>query len=145
MTLPAHRFRDREERKKDKKPHVWTLDVDDTVTNAAPQYARLTRALKDAGDRIVIVTGHGPKAAREDLLDAIGIAYDEIVIVEPEPDGSGKARALKELGSWFHFDDRVQFGPEILKVCPVVFQYGEERQPGDDLAKDVEKIKKDSS
>lgn len=132
MTLPAHRFRDREHRKKpdaSAPPYIWTFDIDSTITAAPRQYARLAGALKAAGDKIVCVTGHGPEATRKELLDSLGFPYDEIIIVDPEEDGSGKAKVLEHLGAWFHFDDRVEFGPEIIRVCPVAFQYVE--PPGD--------------
>lgn len=133
MTLPAHRYRDRaEERKKPAElgpPFIWSFDIDDTVTAAPQRYARLAEALKANGDKIVCVTGHGPVETREHLLEALGFPYDEIIIVDPGKDGAGKAKALKHLGAFMHFDDRVEFGPEIIKVCPVAFQYVE--PPGD--------------
>ena len=109
--------------------HVWTYDIDDTVTAAPNQFARLIAALQAAGDKCVAVTGHGPAQTREELLAALGIKMDSIVIVDPEEDGSGKAKTLKHLESWFHFDNEVAFGPEIIQVCPVTFQYVE--PPGD--------------
>lgn len=125
--LPAHRFTQRA--KQSAAPHVWAFDIDETITVAPLQYARLAAALRAAGDRVVIVTGHGPASSREELLGTIGFPYDEIVIVDPQKDGSGKAKALEELKAWFLFDDSIQFGPEIVKVCPVTFQY---REPAGD-------------
>ena len=113
--------------------HIWTFDVDSTITAAPKQYARLASALQAAGDKIVCVTGHGPKSTRKELLDTLGFPYDDIIIVDPEVDGSGKAKVLDKLGSWFHFDDHIEFGPEIIKVCPVTFQYVE--PPGDNHPK----------
>ena len=103
--------------------HIWSADIDDTATACSKQFARLTHALRAAGDKVVFVTGHGPEDSRKELLDTLGIEYDSIVIVDPEEDGSGKAAVLKQIGSWFHFDNEVAFGPEIIKVCPVTFQY----------------------
>ena len=104
-------------------PHVWAFDVDDTLTVAPQQFARLSQALRAIGDRVVIVTGHGPVAARQALLDAIGFVADDIVVVDPGEFGEGKAKALEDLGAWFLFDDKLQFGPEVIAVCPVTFQY----------------------
>jgi hydroxymethylpyrimidine pyrophosphatase-like HAD family hydrolase len=133
MTLPAFRYRDRaEERKKPSElgpPYIWTFDIDDTVTAAPQRFVRLAEALKAQGDHIVCVTGHGPVETREHLLEALGFPYDEIIIVDPGEDGSGKAKALKHLGAFMHFDNEVAFGPEIIKVCPVAFQYVD--PPGD--------------
>ena len=102
---------------------VWTFDIDKTITAAPEQFARLATALQESGDRVIVVTGHGTKQTREELLDALGFPYDEIMIVDPEIDGSGKAKALKRLGAYFHFDDRIEFGPSIIDVCPVTFQF----------------------
>ena len=71
----------------------------------------------------MVVTGHGPVATRQALLDAVGFVADEIVVVDPGSEGEGKAAALKELDAFFCFDDKVQFGPDIIAVCPVTFQY----------------------
>jgi len=105
--------------------HIWTFDIDDTITAAPKQYARLSTVLRAAGDKVACVTGHGPEQTRAELLDTLGFEYDSIVIVDPEKDGSGKAETLKHLGSWFHFDNELAFGPEIIDVCPVAFQYVE--------------------
>ena len=113
----------------DTESHIWTFDIDDTITAAPQRYAVLTAALKAANQKIVVVTGHGTKETRENLLDALGVAYDSIIIVDPKEDGSGKAEVLKELGSWFHFDNDVAFAPEVIKICPIAIQYVE--PPGD--------------
>jgi len=140
MTLPAFRYSERaEERKKHAEPdelgppYTFVMDVDDTITAAPAQFRRLAEAIKALGDHVVILTGHGPKHTRETLLAELGVPYDEIVIVDPKEDGAGKAKALKHLGAFFCFDDRVEFGPEIIEVCPVTFQYVE--PPGDDKPK----------
>jgi len=123
-----------EDRKKTlKPPYVWSFDIDSTITAAPQQYARLATALQAQGDKIVCVTGHGPKQTRKELLDTLGFPYDEIIIVDPGDVGKGKAKALKHLDAFMHFDDRLEFGPEIIKICPVAFQYVE--PPGDDHPK----------
>jgi hypothetical protein len=99
------------------------MDLDETITAAPAQFARLSQALRALGDKVIVVTGHGPVATRQALLDSMGVVVDEIVVVDPTDDGSGKAEALRDLGSWFHFDDKIQFGPEIISVCPVTFQF----------------------
>ena len=71
MTLPAHRFRDREHRKKPDAtapPYIWTFDIDSTITAAPRQYARLAGALKAAGDKIVCVTGSTNEITTEPRL-----------------------------------------------------------------------------
>jgi hypothetical protein len=125
----------------DDESHVWTFDIDSTITAAPKQYARLASGLKAMNDQIVCVTGHGPQDTRKELLDALGFPYDSIVIVDPEEDGAGKAKVLEHLGSWFHFDDHVEFGPEIIKVCPVAFQFVE--PPGDIKPKKAAKAAQD--
>jgi hypothetical protein len=137
--LPAHRYRDRaeaEDRKKPKPkaadlgpPYIWAFDVDDTITSAPQRYKRLSEALKAIGDKVVVVTGHGPVETREHLLEAVGFQWDEIIIVDPGEFGEGKAKALKALGAFMLFDNEVAFGPAIIAVCPVAFQYVE--PPGD--------------
>lgn len=117
---------------------IFTFDIDDTITAAPNQFAFISAALKAAGAKNVIVTGHGPENVRQELLDALDFMYDSIVIVDPEDDGSGKAKALKHLGSWFHFDNEVAFGPEIISVgIPVTFQFVE--PPGDSHPKKAAK------
>lgn len=118
--------------------HVWTFDIDDTITAAPDQYARLSELLRAAGDKVIVVTGHGPEQTRQALLDRLGFGYDAIVIVDPTKDGSGKAEALQHLGSWFHFDNEVAFGPEIIDICPVAFQYVQ--PPGDVKPKKAAKL-----
>ncbi len=122
-------------------PYTWTFDIDGTITSAPRQYARLAEALQAIGDKVVVVTGHGPARTRADLLTALNFPYDEILVVNPTDDGSGKRKALDELGAFMHFDDRIEFGPEILKVCPVTFQYS--MPPGDEKPrKDAKKAAK---
>lgn len=144
MTLPAHRFEGRKKQKKPAElgpPYTWSFDIDSTITAAPQRYVRLATALRAQGDHVVCVTGHGPKETREHLLEALGFPYDEIVIVDPGPYGEGKAKALEALGAFMHFDDDVAFGPEIIKVCPVAFQYVE--PPGDSHPKkDAQKAAK---
>lgn len=121
--------------------HVWTFDIDGTISVAVDQYVRLSTALKAIGDRCVVVTGHGPAEDRAKYLDVLGFAYDSIVVVDPQSDGSGKAQALQELGSWFHFDNDAAFGPEILEICPVTFQFNP--APGDDAAEEDVTVQED--
>ncbi len=116
---------------------IWSCDVDHTITAAPRQYAWLSKAIKGAGGQVVCVTASGPAQARNDLFDAIGFECDSVVIVDPKDDGSGKAEALEHLGAWFHFDNKIEFGPEIIKACPVAFQYFE--PPGDDKPKKAAK------
>ena len=113
----------------DDESHIWSFDIDDCLTSAPLQFARLSEALHAVNDQVVCVTGHGPEQTRQELLDAIGFKADQIIIVDPEPDGSGKAKVLKELGAWFHFDNEIAYGPAILAVCPVTMQFVE--PPGD--------------
>lgn len=149
MTLPAFRYRDRvEERKKPADlgpPYTWAFDVDDTITSAPQRYTRLSEALKALGDKVVVVTGHGPKETREHLLEALGFQYDEIIIVDPGPYGEGKAKALKHLGAFMLFDNEVAFGPEIIRVCPLALQYVEppgDSHPKQDAKKAAKALKK---
>lgn len=120
--LPYRRF---ERRAKTTSQRVWVWDWDETVTAAPLQHARLAQAVKQLGDKAIIVTGHGPRNAREEQADAIGFPFDDIVIVDPGKNGAGKAKCLEQLDAWFCFEDSVQFGPEIVRVCPVTFQYRE--------------------
>ncbi len=121
---------------------VWSFDVDNTITAAPKQYAWLSKAIRAAGGQVACVTASGPEQARKDLFDAIGFECDAIVIVDPKDDGSGKAKALEHIGAWFHFDNKIEFGPEIVKACPVAFQYFE--PPGDHKPKKAAKHAQDA-
>ena len=121
---------------------IWSFDVDNTITAAPKQYAWLSKAIRAAGGQVACVTASGPEQARKELFDAIGFECDAIVIVDPKDDGSGKAEALAHLGAWFHFDNKIEFGPELIKACPVAFQYFE--PPGDHKPKKAAKKAQDS-
>lgn len=123
--LPQEQRKGDAEADDESEAHVWTWDIDDTITAAPRQHARIAQALRSLGDKVICVTGHGPEQTRAELLDVLAFPYDAIVIVDPQADGSGKAKTLKHLGSWFHFDNSLEFGPEIIDVCPVTFQYVE--------------------
>lgn len=110
-------------------PLVFCWDVDTTITGAPIALPAIARALKAAGHKNVVVTGHGPQRDREALLDQLDFPYDEIIVVDPKDDGSGKAKVLKKLGADFMFENQLAFAPAIAKVCPVTVLYTE--PPGD--------------
>lgn len=116
---------------------VFGWDVDDTITGAAVAYPAIARALKAAGHKNVVVTGHGPERDRKALLDQLDFPYDEIIVVDPKSDGSGKAKVLETVGADFMFENDIAFGPAISEVCPITVLYTE--PPGDKGAKKAAK------
>ena len=126
MTLPAHRFLDREDRKKKKDKaggKVWPFDLDETITKAPDQCARMAKALREIGDKVVVVTGN--QSPRDDLkkqLDGYGFKYDELIqYQDDQTDGLNRAAVLKQLDAYCAFDDRAGRGYTLAKVCPHFF------------------------
>lgn len=101
----------------------WGFDIDDTITAAPNQLPRLAAAIRAQGDEVWVITGHGPVDARAELLDSLAFPYDQIVVVEPGIDGKGKAKVIRQNDIWYMFDNVEAFGDQIVKECPVTFQF----------------------
>lgn len=124
MTLPAHRYLDREERKKkDKGGKVWVFDFDETITKAPDQCARIAKALRALDDTVIVVTGN--QSSRNDLkkrLDGYGFEYDDLIqYQDDQTDGLNRAAILKQLDAFCGFDDRAGRGYTLAKACPHFF------------------------
>src|SRR6185312_17311931 len=114
MTLPAHRFRDREERKQlndagGDGPRVWTFDFDETITTAPRRMARLATAVRKLGDRVVVITGN--QSPRDQLVkrltDDYGFPFDDLIQYEDlGTDGVQRAHVLKQVDAWCGVDNR---------------------------------------
>lgn len=139
--LPAHRF---EQRKQAPKRPTVTFDYDETITKAPKHMAYLAGALKDAGSRIVVVTGN--QSDRKDLeaeLDDYGFPYDRLVQYEDdETDGLRRAAILEKLGAWIGVDDRAGRAATYAKVCPHLFLSAEPSAEAQDKAVGAKKAAK---
>lgn len=132
MTLPAHRFRDREDRKKgDSDGRVWTFDFDGTITGAPDQLARIATGLKALGDRIVVLTGNdSPRSDLVQRLTDYGFPFDDLVQYKDDgTDGISREQHLKQFGAWGAFDNRVDRAFVLAKACPHFYYIG---MPTDD-------------
>ncbi len=140
MTLPAHRFRDREEREKDGDDgsRTWCVDYDGTVTGAPDQMARIASALKALGDRIIVLTGNqSPRADLVKQLDAYGFPFDDLVQYHDDgTNGIERAQHLKQFGAWGAFDNRVDRAIILGKVCPHLYLIAEPTDDEKQAAKD---------
>jgi hypothetical protein len=128
MTLPAHRFldRDAEGRKKGGKggpPYVWAADFDETISKAPDQLARIAQGLKGLGDTIIVITGNeSPRQVLEERLAGYGFPYDGLIQYEDdESDGLRRVAILEEIDAWCAFDDRVGRAVTYVPVCPHLF------------------------
>lgn len=143
MTLPAHRFRDREERKKNDGQHVWTFDYDGTITGAPDQLARVAAGLKALGDHIVVLTGNdSPRADLVKQLNDYGFPFDDLVQYKDDgTDGISREEHLKQFGAWGAFDNRVDRAFILAKACPHFYFIGKPT-PDDRDAVKANKTKK---
>jgi hypothetical protein len=105
-------------------PLVFAFDLMDTITAASMQYGAISAALRTAGHRVIVITGSGPEAEVKALLTSVRFGYDDLVILDPGSDGSGKADYCKTHGVSFLFDDRIAFGPAMAKAgIPTTFMW----------------------
>jgi hypothetical protein len=124
MTLPAHRFRDREDRKKgDGDGRVFVFDFDGTVTGAPDRLARIATGLKALGDHIIVLTGNdSPRADLVQRLNDYGFPFDDLVQYKDDgTDGISRAQHLKQFGAWGAFDNRVDRAVVLSEVCPHLY------------------------
>jgi hypothetical protein len=138
VTLPAHRYRDRvEERKQNDRGHTWAFDFDETITKAPKQLARIANGLKALGDTVVVVTGN--EASRKELeqrLKGFGFPFDGLIQYEDdETDGLRRAAILKQLNAWGAFDDRTGRSPMYAQICPHFFLVAEPSEENEEAAK----------
>lgn len=109
------------------------FDVDETITSAPVVMAAISHALRQQGHKIYVITGHGPAETRAELLRILGFEYDELVVLDPKDDGSGKADYIQTNHIDFMFDNKDSFGPAISRVCPVTFMYDKPPATSTDL------------
>ena len=129
MTLPAHRFRDREERKKkDKGGKVFVFDFDETITTAPKLMAHLAAALKANGDTIYILTGND--SPRDELISRLtndyGFPFDDLIQYhDNQTDGIARAHYLKQLDAFCGVDNRIDRAGTYVQACPHLFLVSE--------------------
>lgn len=150
MTLPAHRFLDRdvEERKQnDDEPRTWVFDFDQTITTAPDQLARIAAGLKGLGDYIIVLTGNAsPRADLVKQLAGYGFAFDDLVQYDDDgTDGISRAQHLKQFGAWGAFDNRVDRSYIFAKVCPHFYLVTKPTADDKDNAKAAKKVAKQTA
>lgn len=128
MTLPAFRYRDREDRKKTDNdaagpPYTVVFDFDETITQAPDQLARIATALKALGDTIIVLTGNeSPAKELEARLEDYGFPFDALVQYHDEAtNGIARAEHLKQFGAWLGIDNRIDRCYTYAKVCPHLY------------------------
>jgi hypothetical protein len=55
------------------------FDIDDTISRCPPLFAVLSRALRDAGHKVFIITFRSDAAIARVDLEECGVVYDELV------------------------------------------------------------------
>jgi hypothetical protein len=127
MTLPAHRFRDREERAKGNGGKVFVCDFDETITTAPDLIAHVAAALKAYGDKFYILTGND--SPRDELIQRIndyGIPFDDLIQYhDSQSDGIARAHYLKQLDAFCGIDNRIDRAGTYVQVCPHLFVMAE--------------------
>jgi hypothetical protein len=90
------------------------LDIDDTITLHPAFFAAMSRAMRDAGHGIVVITLRESEQSARDDLEAMGIVFDRIVCATPEAIAehgyAWKASVCRALGVDVFFED----SPRIL-------------------------------
>jgi hypothetical protein len=132
------------ERRKKSKRRVVTFDFDETITKAPKQLSHVAKALKDAGDTIIIVTGNQSKRSElEERLKDYGFPFDDLIQYEDdESDGLRRAAILEHLNAWLAFDDRAGRAVTYAKVCPHLFLSAEPSGEAEDNADGAKKAAK---
>lgn len=128
MTLPAHRFRDREERKKnDDGSKVFVCDFDETITTAPKVIAYLSNLIRAHGDKFYVLTGNdSPRDELIQQLNDYGISFDDLVQYhDSQSDGIARAHYLKQLDAWCGIDNRIDRAGTYVQVCPHLFVMAE--------------------
>jgi hypothetical protein len=127
MTLPAHRFLDREERKKKDSDIVFVCDFDETITTAPGLMAYLSKAIRDQGDKFYVLTGND--SPRKDLLQRLkdyGIEFDDLIQYhDSQSDGIARAHYLAQLDAFCGIDNRIDRASTYVQVCPHLFVMAE--------------------
>lgn len=127
MTLPAHRYRDREERKATDSGKLFVIDFDETITTAPKLLAHLTAALKAYGDTIIVLTGND--SPRDDLIQSLndyGITFDDLIQYhDTQSDGIARAHYLDQLGAYCGIDNRIDRAGTYVQACPHLFVMAE--------------------
>lgn len=86
------------------------IDIDGTITQAPSHFKRLIESLHKTGNLIFIITGRddGRRAETSELLEILGIEYDELVMKPFEWPGTipeWKVKAVRETNAQLMFDD----------------------------------------
>lgn len=158
MTLPAHRFRDREahdrvkanlrlveDRKKkgNGKGKVQVFDYDETITSAPKQISRIAQGLSKLGDHIVVLTGNAmPHKQLLQNLDDLEFPYDDVIQYDDSgSNGVARAQYLKQLDAWMAFDNRIDRAVIFAPICPTLYLVTEAT---DDDEQNADGAKKDA-
>lgn len=127
MTLPAHRFRDREGRAKPKQDSGGNIafDLDGTISSFPAVFQTLIAALTAAGRQVYILSGAGDdkaqpgeQEAKVQYLRSLGIGpelYHELIVV-PNPH-KNKARVIQEKNIGIFFDNNKQNVKAAAPYC----------------------------
>jgi hypothetical protein len=93
---------------------IIALDIDDTITLHPAFFSAMSRAMREAGHTIVVITLRESEPLARHDLDAWGIAFDRLVCATPsalaEHGYAWKASVCRELGVDVFFED----SPRIL-------------------------------
>lgn len=144
MTLPAHRFRDREDRKKNDNAKVFVSDFDETITTAPKLIAYLSKAIKAQGDKFYVLTGND--APRDEILDRLkgyDIEFDDLIQYhDSQSDGIARAHYLKQLNAYAAIDNRIDRAGVYVQVCPHLFVMAEPPKIAEENAQGSKKAAK---
>jgi hypothetical protein len=105
MTLPAHRYRDRaEERKQEPKHQNWAFDVDGVLDAFPRQMGTLIAALTASARHVYLITGIDAETvtkadieAKQNFITSLGLApeaYYELIVI-PQPHAENKLKAIE--------------------------------------------------
>ncbi len=86
------------------------IDIDGTITQAPSHFKRLIDAMQQGGHYVAIITARddGRRAETEELLQLLGISYDELIMKPIEWPGTVpefKVLAVREYDVQLMFDD----------------------------------------
>lgn len=95
---------------------IIALDIEDTITRRPEFFATITKALRNDGHRIIIITFRLDRAATTDDLERWAIHYDELVTCSLDEHlehdlEAWKGRVCRERGVDIFFEDN----PAVLR------------------------------
>lgn len=104
------------------------FDLDDTITRCPEFFAFLSRALKDAGHPVFIISYRTDEESTADALAEFGVAYDELILAtDLDLDAQGfyewKAEMCRRLEIDVFFEDMPEVANRVddSTVCFVPF------------------------